>query len=159
MRAGFAEAISYFGSQLCGTSGTTSPYNVLDMFAIGGYFSYVASRLGISASASPPRGRGGCRSGSVRRPDPVQPRTNEWPMTHHDFLLAGLLVGFSIAVPIGPMSLLCIQRTLASGAGIGISAGLGAATVNIAYGAVILLGLDWLSPWMASGQRLLSALG
>jgi threonine/homoserine/homoserine lactone efflux protein len=80
-------------------------------------------------------------------------------MTHHDFLLAGLLVGFSIAVPIGPMSLLCIQRTLASGAGIGISTGLGAATVNIAYGAVILLGLDWLSPWMASGQRLLSALG
>jgi threonine/homoserine/homoserine lactone efflux protein len=80
-------------------------------------------------------------------------------MTHHDFLLAGLLVGFSIAVPIGPMSLLCIQRTLASGAGIGISTGLGAATVNIAYGAVILLGLDWLSPWMASSQRLLSALG
>jgi threonine/homoserine/homoserine lactone efflux protein len=80
-------------------------------------------------------------------------------MTHHDFLLAGLLVGFSIAVPIGPMSLLCIQRTLASGAGIGISTGLGAATVNIAYGAVILLGLDWLSPWMVSGQRLLSALG
>jgi len=80
-------------------------------------------------------------------------------MTSHASLAAGLLVGFSIAVPIGPLGLLCIQRTLASGMRVGVSTGLGAATVNVAYGAVILLGLHKLSPWMQSGSRMLSALG
>lgn len=31
---------------------------------------------------------------------------------HTSFLLAGMLVGLSVAMPIGPMGLLCIQRTL-----------------------------------------------
>jgi putative LysE/RhtB family amino acid efflux pump len=73
-------------------------------------------------------------------------------------LVAGLLVGFAVAVPIGPMGLLCIQRTLASGMAVGVSTGLGAATVNVAYGAVVLFGLDTLSPWIASSQRLLGVL-
>lgn len=80
-------------------------------------------------------------------------------MTNHGFLLAGVLTGFSIAVPIGPMGLLCIQRTLASGMRAGISTGLGAATVNVAYGAIILLGLNGLTPWIATGGRALTAAG
>jgi threonine/homoserine/homoserine lactone efflux protein len=80
-------------------------------------------------------------------------------MTHHASLLTGLLVGLSIAAPIGPMGLLCIQRTLTSGMRMGVSTGLGAATVNVAYGAVALFGLDKLAPWIASGGRLLTALG
>src|ERR1700712_2334938 len=80
-------------------------------------------------------------------------------MTNHGFLLAGVLTGFSIAVPIGPMGLLCIQRTLASGMRTGISTGLGAATVNVVYGAIILLGLNGLAPWIATGGRALTALG
>lgn len=79
-------------------------------------------------------------------------------MTNSDSFPAGLLVGFAIAVPIGPMGLLCIKQTLASGMKTGISTGLGAATVNVTYGAVILLGLDTLTPWMVNGRRLLSAL-
>jgi threonine/homoserine/homoserine lactone efflux protein len=80
-------------------------------------------------------------------------------MIHHAFLFTGLLVGFSIAVPIWPMGLLCIQRTLASGMRAGVSTGLGAATVNVTYGAMSLLGLDKLAPWIASGGRLFTALG
>jgi threonine/homoserine/homoserine lactone efflux protein len=80
-------------------------------------------------------------------------------MTHHASLLAGLLVGLSIAVPIGPMGLLCIQRTLTSGMRVGVSTGLGAATVNVTYGAMVLFGLDKLAPWIASGGRLLTTLG
>lgn len=80
-------------------------------------------------------------------------------MINHVSLLAGVLVGFAIAIPVGPMGLLCIQRTLSSGMRVGVSTGLGAATVNVAYGAVILLGLDQLTPWLARGGRLLSAFG
>ena len=80
-------------------------------------------------------------------------------MTNHVSLVAGLLTGFAIAVPVGPMGLLCIQRTLAAGMAVGISTGLGAATVNVAYGAVVLLGMRTLAPWIMGSGPLLSALG
>jgi threonine/homoserine/homoserine lactone efflux protein len=80
-------------------------------------------------------------------------------MPNHAPLIAGALVGLSIAAPIGPMGLLCIQRTLASGMRAGLSSGLGAATVNVAYGAIVLFGMGQLAPWMASATRVVSALG
>ena len=80
-------------------------------------------------------------------------------MMTHASLFAGLLVGFSIAVPIGPLGLLCIQRTLVSGMRAGVSTGLGGATVNVLYGALILFGLDSLAPLMAGGGRVLSFAG
>ena len=54
---------------------------------------------------------------------------------------AGFGVGLAVALPIGPMGLLCIQRTLAAGLGAGVMTGLGAATVHAAYGAAAILGL------------------
>ena len=80
-------------------------------------------------------------------------------MMNHAFLFAGLLVGFSIAVPIGPMGLVCIQRTLVSGMRVGVSTGLGAATANVLYGALIILGLDKVASLVANGGRVLSFAG
>lgn len=79
--------------------------------------------------------------------------------TSHASLFTGLMVGFSIAVPIGPMGLLCIRRTLASGMRVGISTGMGAATVNVFYGALIILGLDKMTPLIVSSGRMLSFAG
>ena len=79
--------------------------------------------------------------------------------TSHAPLLAGMVIGFSVAVPIGPMGLLCIQRTLASGMRVGWFTGLGAATVNAFYGTAIIFGFGQLGPLLAQGSRVLSALG
>jgi threonine/homoserine/homoserine lactone efflux protein len=49
-------------------------------------------------------------------------------------LLTGASLGLSIAAPIGPTSLLCIQRTLAGGLPTGLATGLGVATVHLTYG-------------------------
>jgi threonine/homoserine/homoserine lactone efflux protein len=49
-------------------------------------------------------------------------------------LLSGASLGLSIAAPIGPTSLLCIQRTLAGGLPTGLATGLGVATVHLTYG-------------------------
>lgn len=76
-------------------------------------------------------------------------------MSH--FLLAGLLVGFSIAAPVGPTGLLCIRRTLAAGMRVGVCTGLGAATVNVVYGALILGGLAD-AAWADGARRTLNAL-
>jgi threonine/homoserine/homoserine lactone efflux protein len=51
-------------------------------------------------------------------------------------MLAGAGVGLSIAAPIGPTSMLCIQRTLAAGLVTGLATGFGVATVHLTYGAL-----------------------
>ena len=50
-------------------------------------------------------------------------------------------VGLMIAAPVGPIGLLCIQRTLSRGARIGVASGLGAATADAVYGAIGAAGL------------------
>lgn len=63
-------------------------------------------------------------------------------------LLAGASLGLSIAAPIGPTSLLCIQRTLAGGLPTGLATGLGVATVHLTYGALIMRwGADLAAAW------------
>jgi threonine/homoserine/homoserine lactone efflux protein len=57
------------------------------------------------------------------------------------FVLRGLLIGFAIAAPVGPIGVLCIRRTLADGRLVGFLSGLGAATADSVYGAVAAFGL------------------
>src|SRR5579862_4353247 len=61
------------------------------------------------------------------------------------FWLRGLLIGFSIAAPVGPIGVLCIRRTLANGRVNGLVTGLGAATADACYGAVAGFGLTFIS--------------
>jgi threonine/homoserine/homoserine lactone efflux protein len=51
------------------------------------------------------------------------------------------VIGLLIAAPVGPIGLLCIQRTLSHGAGIGVASGMGAATADAVYGAIGAAGL------------------
>ncbi len=59
------------------------------------------------------------------------------------FLLSGLIIGFSIAAPVGPIGVLCIRRTLARGCISGLVSGLGAATADAIYGCVAGFGLTF----------------
>lgn len=75
-------------------------------------------------------------------------------MSVHDleFLLRGLVIGFAIAAPVGPIGLLCIQRTLSSGRRAGLVSGLGAATADAVYGSVAAFGLTAISQALVSQQ-------
>jgi len=68
------------------------------------------------------------------------------------FFLKGLLIGFSIAAPVGPIGLLCVQRTIASGRWSGLVTGLGAATADGLYGAVAAFGLTAISNFLVGQQ-------
>jgi threonine/homoserine/homoserine lactone efflux protein len=78
-------------------------------------------------------------------------------------LMIGTGVGLSVAAPIGPAAMLCIQRTLASGIMQGLATGFGVSTVHLVYCALtvtggISLAQDWLQTAMvpfASGMILL----
>ena len=69
-----------------------------------------------------------------------------------------LLIGLSIAAPVGPIGLLVIQRTLQRGATVGLATGLGAAVADAAYGAVGAFGVSSLIN-LLSGARVPLALG
>jgi threonine/homoserine/homoserine lactone efflux protein len=45
----------------------------------------------------------------------------------------GWLIGFAVAVPFGPISLICVQRSLERGAKCGIISGLGASTAHAVF--------------------------
>lgn len=57
---------------------------------------------------------------------------------------SSLLIGLSIAAPVGPIGLLTIQRSLAQGPRAGLLTGLGAAAADAVYGAVGAYGVTWL---------------
>jgi len=73
--------------------------------------------------------------------------------------LKGLIVGLSIAVPVGPIGILCIRRTLAQGRIIGFLSGLGAATADALYGAMAGFGLTFLSNLLIGHQSWLHLIG
>ncbi len=75
------------------------------------------------------------------------------------FLLKGLIIGFSIAAPVGPIGVLCIRRTLAEGRASGFFSGLGAATADAVYGSIAGLGLTFISNFMINQQVLLRLIG
>ena len=68
------------------------------------------------------------------------------------FFLKGLIIGFAMAVPIGPVGVLCIRKTLGEGYSRGLIIGLGAATVDSLFGAIAAFGLTFVSDLIASQQ-------
>ena len=75
------------------------------------------------------------------------------------FFLRGLLIGFSIAAPVGPIGVLCIRRTLAEGRASGLVAGLGAATADAVYGSIAGFGLTFISSFLIDQQTWLGLIG
>src|ERR671936_2807984 len=75
------------------------------------------------------------------------------------FFLRGLVVGFSIAAPVGPIGALCIRRTIAHGRLIGFASGLGAASADAAYGAIAAFGLTLISGALVGASAPLRVVG
>jgi threonine/homoserine/homoserine lactone efflux protein len=75
------------------------------------------------------------------------------------YLIRGLVIGFSIAAPVGPIGVLCIRRTLAEGHVVGFLSGLGAATADGVYGMVAAFGLTYVSGLMIGYQAWIRLVG
>ena len=75
------------------------------------------------------------------------------------FVFKGLLVGLSIAAPVGPIGVLCIRRSIADGPRIGFVCGLGAAVADTVYALIGGFALSTVSPWLMRGRLPLTAAG
>ena len=78
---------------------------------------------------------------------------------HLSFFFRGLVIGFSIAAPVGPIGVLCIRRTLAEGRASGLISGLGAATADALYGCIAGFGLTFLSNLLIQHQVWIRVIG
>ncbi len=75
------------------------------------------------------------------------------------FLLKGLVIGFLIAAPVGPIGVLCIKRTLTNGRMSGLVSGLGAATADALYGSIAGFGLTLISAFLLDQQTWIRLVG
>jgi threonine/homoserine/homoserine lactone efflux protein len=80
-------------------------------------------------------------------------------MTDAALFAQSMLIGLSIAAPVGPIGLLVIQRTLQQGVAIGLATGLGAALADAVYGAVGAFGVAGLIAVLSGARRPLALAG
>ena len=71
----------------------------------------------------------------------------------------GLLLGLAIAIPVGPIGILCIRRTLAMGQLVGLVSGLGAATADGLYGCIAGFGLTAVADFLVEQAFWLRIIG
>jgi threonine/homoserine/homoserine lactone efflux protein len=71
----------------------------------------------------------------------------------------GLVIGFAMAIPIGPMGVLCIRKTMNEGRARGLIIGLGAASADLLNGSIAAFGLTFVSDMITSQQFWLRLVG
>ena len=76
-----------------------------------------------------------------------------------NLFLIGLLIGLAVAVPVGPIGLLCIRRTLIRGRLAGLASGIGAATADAFYASVASLSMGFISDLISRYQHFLTLAG
>ena len=71
----------------------------------------------------------------------------------------GILIGVAVAAPIGPVNIICLQRTLQSGVLVGFLSGLGAAVGDSVFGFVAAFGVTTVSDFLFSHEQMLQTIG
>lgn len=74
-------------------------------------------------------------------------------------LIKGLFIGILVSAPMGPIGILCVQRTLNRGRWHGFVSGLGAALSDILYALVTLLGISLVTDFLERNELALQVAG
>ena len=75
------------------------------------------------------------------------------PINILDFIFKGMLIGMIASAPMGPVGILCVQRTLNKGRGYGFATGLGAAASDIIYAAIAGFGMSFVMDLVNNDQN------
>ncbi|MDE6449631.1 MAG: LysE family translocator [Muribaculaceae bacterium] len=76
-----------------------------------------------------------------------------------DILLSGILIGVLVSAPMGPVGMLCIQRTLNKGRWPGFFTGIGAGFSDLLYCLLTGLGLSFVQGFIEDNSLLLQIVG
>jgi putative LysE/RhtB family amino acid efflux pump len=75
------------------------------------------------------------------------------------FLVKGVVLGLSVAAPLGPIGVLCLRRTLAHGFLAGLAGGAGTALADALYALVAAFGVTAVSAFLAERHGLFRLVG
>lgn len=70
-----------------------------------------------------------------------------------DFIFKGIIIGIIASAPMGPVGILCIQRTLNKGRWYGFVTGIGAACSDIVYALFMGLGMSFIMDFINNAQN------
>ena len=76
-----------------------------------------------------------------------------------DLLLKGLIIGIVVSAPLGPVGVLCIQRTLNKGRWFGFVTGVGAALSDICYALITGYGMSFMDELILKHHIFLQVVG
>ncbi|MCQ2335565.1 MAG: LysE family transporter [Paludibacteraceae bacterium] len=71
----------------------------------------------------------------------------------------GFIIGLCTSAPVGPIAILCIQRTLQKGRRVGFVSGLGAASSDFVYALIAMLGLSFVMDFINQYEFLIQLVG
>jgi threonine/homoserine/homoserine lactone efflux protein len=63
-------------------------------------------------------------------------------------LIKGFIVGLGASIPLGPLGVMCVQKTLSKGRNSGFITGLGAAITDTIFAAIAILGLAYIQKFV-----------
>ena len=75
------------------------------------------------------------------------------PINILDFIVKGMLIGMIASAPMGPVGVLCVQRTLKKGRWYGFATGIGASVSDIIYAAISGLGMSFVMDFVNNEQN------
>ncbi len=75
------------------------------------------------------------------------------------FIIKGLSIGIAVSAPLGPIAVLCIQRTMNKGFMSGLVSGLGAATADIIYAIIAGFGITLIKDFLINNQMPIRIIG
>ena len=76
-----------------------------------------------------------------------------------DYLVTGLVVGFLVAAPVGPVAVMCIQRTLVDGRLSGYATGIGAALADTVFGAFAIFSVALVETFLSDHRPAVQFIG
>ncbi len=74
-------------------------------------------------------------------------------------LVYGIVAGLLASIPLGPIGVLCIQRTLSGARSSGFISGLGAATADTVFATLAIFALSWITGFISKYEMWVEALG
>jgi threonine/homoserine/homoserine lactone efflux protein len=75
------------------------------------------------------------------------------------FIIKGLIIGISVSAPVGPVGILCMQKTINKGFSSGFVAGAGAAAADIIYAVIAGFSLTFISDFLIDNQIYIRIIG
>ncbi len=74
-------------------------------------------------------------------------------------LITGVIVGFFVAAPVGPVAVLCMQRTLRDGRIVGYATGFGAAVADTVFGGLAIFSVAVVEDFLLDNRSVIQFLG